>query len=228
VNGLDIALSHAPAENGPRPASDVLLCSVGRTRDGRGIGVVLSGTGDDGTAGLGVLRGRGGVAVVQGPVEAIFAAMPRSALENVDVSYCVPVADMGTLLSEFAAAPVAPLARLAAAGEDAEDPAEESVGPAPVSGASGLTCPDCGGALWEIEEGSVLRFRCRVGHAFSPESLFDQPWDELEHAFTAYKRPCLSRRIGRSHAAAGLASFVDYQDYLEVQPAEFSELFSTS
>ncbi|HET9015784.1 MAG TPA: CheR family methyltransferase, partial [Thermomicrobiaceae bacterium] len=45
--------------------------------------------------------------------------------------------------------------------------------------------------------------------------------------FTAYKRPSLSRRIGRRMAAAGLASFADYQDYLEVQPAEFSELFNT-
>ncbi|HET9015786.1 MAG TPA: chemotaxis protein CheB [Thermomicrobiaceae bacterium] len=208
VNGMDLALSHAPAENGHRPAIDVLLRSVARTWNGRGIGVILSGTGDDGTAGLGVLRARGGVAIVQDPVEAIFAAMPRSALENVDVTYCVPVADMGPLLAGLAAALVEPVAAPQVGAEGAEDPAEESAGPTPIGGASGLTCPDCGGALWEIEEGSVLRFRCRVGHTFSPESLFDQQWDELEHALWAAvraldERAALSRRIAARFRARG-------------------------
>lgn len=38
---------------------------------------------------------------------------------------------------------------------------------------SGLTysCPECGGVLREIQEGGTERFRCRVGHIYSPESL---------------------------------------------------------
>ena len=38
-------------------------------------------------------------------------------------------------------------------------------------GASALTCPDCGGALWEIQDGQVLRYQCHVGHQYSPNSL---------------------------------------------------------
>ena len=36
---------------------------------------------------------------------------------------------------------------------------------------SGLTCPECGGALWEQQEGELIRFRCHVGHAYSAESM---------------------------------------------------------
>ena len=37
---------------------------------------------------------------------------------------------------------------------------------------SAFTCPLCGGSLWHNEEGNYEHFRCRTGHAFSPESLF--------------------------------------------------------
>src|SRR5262249_39079410 len=36
---------------------------------------------------------------------------------------------------------------------------------------SPFACPDCGGVLWEIEDNGFLRFRCRVGHAFTARNL---------------------------------------------------------
>src|SRR5205823_3629767 len=36
---------------------------------------------------------------------------------------------------------------------------------------SAFACPECHGVLWELHDGHLVRFRCRVGHAFSPESL---------------------------------------------------------
>ena len=45
-----------------------------------------------------------------------------------------------------------------------------------------FTCPDCGGVLWQGEEGPVLRFRCHVGHAFAPDVLLSQKSEELEAA----------------------------------------------
>ena len=47
---------------------------------------------------------------------------------------------------------------------------------------SSYACPDCHGVLWEVEEDELLRFRCRVGHAFSPESLLAAQSDGLEDA----------------------------------------------
>lgn len=47
---------------------------------------------------------------------------------------------------------------------------------------SGFTCPECHGALWQIEEGDLLRFRCRVGHAFSGASLLAAEAEALDAA----------------------------------------------
>ena len=36
---------------------------------------------------------------------------------------------------------------------------------------SGLGCPDCHGAMWEIDEGELVRFRCHVGHTYIAEMM---------------------------------------------------------
>jgi two-component system chemotaxis response regulator CheB len=60
--------------------------------------------------------------------------------------------------------------------------------------------PECGGALWEMRDGDLFRFRCRVGHAFSAESLLSAQKDQLEGALWAALRALeenttLSRRL---------------------------------
>ena len=47
---------------------------------------------------------------------------------------------------------------------------------------SPFTCPDCGGTLWEIKEGRLVRYRCHVGHGFTADSLRDGMNDEIEEA----------------------------------------------
>src|SRR3989440_11786508 len=47
---------------------------------------------------------------------------------------------------------------------------------------SAFSCPECGGVLWGIQGGDLLRFRCRVGHAFSVESVLAEQSDTLEEA----------------------------------------------
>lgn len=37
-----------------------------------------------------------------------------------------------------------------------------------------FTCPDCGGAIEKITEESVVQYRCRIGHLYSPESALVQ------------------------------------------------------
>jgi hypothetical protein len=54
--------------------------------------------------------------------------------------------------------------------------------------ASGFTCPECGGALWDAEDG---RYVCRIGHGFAPESLLDGQAAAVENHCRA--PPALSR-----------------------------------
>ena len=65
---------------------------------------------------------------------------------------------------------------------------------------SKLTCPDCLGALWEIKDQNILRYRCHVGHAYSAESLGEGQKHVLEFALWSAVRALeeqmiLSRRI---------------------------------
>ncbi|MFY9722742.1 MAG: chemotaxis protein CheB [Azonexus sp.] len=59
---------------------DTFLTSLAEDRREQAIGVILSGMGSDGTAGLAAIRKRGGLALVQTPETAKFDAMPRSAI----------------------------------------------------------------------------------------------------------------------------------------------------
>lgn len=45
---------------------------------------------------------------------------------------------------------------------------------------SGLSCPDCGGSLWQLNSGNVKRYQCHVGHAFLPESLIKNQSEAIE------------------------------------------------
>jgi two-component system chemotaxis response regulator CheB len=53
---------------------------------------------------------------------------------------------------------------------------------------SEFSCPSCEGVLWEIEEGPLLRFRCRVGHAWSAESLAAEHTETVERSMWATVR----------------------------------------
>jgi two-component system chemotaxis response regulator CheB len=94
-----VRLARGPKENGHRPALDPLFRTAALAYGPRAVGVVLTGSLDDGTAGLATIKARGGVAAVQGPKDALFRSMPESALRYVDVDYCLPVDEMATLLA---------------------------------------------------------------------------------------------------------------------------------
>jgi two-component system chemotaxis response regulator CheB len=94
-------LSRGPRENWARPAIDPLFRSAASTYGANAIGVILTGTLTDGTAGLQAIRAAGGIAVVQHPADAECAFMPQSALRHAGADYCVPLRDIPRLLTEL-------------------------------------------------------------------------------------------------------------------------------
>ncbi len=84
-----------------RLSIDHFFRSLAETRGERSIGIVLSGTGSDGTAGLREIRAAGGMVIVQEPSEADYDGMPRSAVATGLVDRVVAVDEMGPTLMRF-------------------------------------------------------------------------------------------------------------------------------
>ncbi len=200
-----IRITHGPTENGVRPAIDPLFRSAARAFRGRVIGVVVTGALDDGTAGLAAIKQAGGAAIVQDPQEAVAPSMPRSAIASVRVDHVVPVAEIAPLL--------AALTRERASGAKAGEaphlgPKEPDRGVEQIALAehdrpgrlSVFTCPECNGNLWEHDEAGILRFRCRVGHIYSADSMMSAQTDSVDRALWAAlraleERAALTRRL---------------------------------
>ncbi|WP_294394014.1 chemotaxis protein CheB [uncultured Sphingomonas sp.] len=182
-----VLIRRGPHENRTRPAINALFRSAALAYGARVTGVVLTGLLDDGTDGLIAIKAAGGTSVVQDPAEAEWPSMPRNAVKRDHVDHVVPLAGLASLLAELAredAGPSVPLPQeyitedriaaqeFAVMGTEIETPGH----------ASPFSCPDCGGVLNQIETGSELRFRCQVGHAFTPIGLADAQNEELERA----------------------------------------------
>jgi two-component system, chemotaxis family, CheB/CheR fusion protein len=81
---------HKPeAGRGPRLPVDHFFRSLAEDQGTRSIGVVLSGTGTDGTLGLQAIKAAGGVTFVQDPSSARYDGMPSSALESGSADFCL-------------------------------------------------------------------------------------------------------------------------------------------
>ncbi|HUS14569.1 MAG TPA: chemotaxis protein CheB [Chloroflexia bacterium] len=219
ANGQDLLLRRGPYENRTRPAADALFRSAAVACGPRVVGVVLSGTLDDGTAGLVAIKRCGGISVVQEPSDALWPDMPRNALQGDSPDHSVALVGMAALLGQLARRPVGhavtvpPEMRAEARIAEQELAAMvEEIGT--IGAPSPFGCPDCGGVLNEIRDGKAPRFRCQIGHAFGPESLVAAQAEALEHALavavrTHRDRMALFRRMevnarerGLQHAAA--------------------------
>jgi two-component system chemotaxis response regulator CheB len=91
-----------PRENRVRPAADPLFRSAAREYGDGTIGVVLSGTLDDGAAGLAEIHAAGGMTLVQDPLDALADGMPLAAIENVAVDHVATADRIGALLPQLA------------------------------------------------------------------------------------------------------------------------------
>ena len=169
-------VTKGPKEHFTRPAIDPLFLSAALAYGPRVVGVILTGTMEDGTAGLQAIKECGGMAVVQDPNDAQESEMPRSALKHVAVDHCGPIggiagALVGLTRSQRPTAIAAPPERLVhehALTLAEGDPLEHL---AAIARPSTFVCPDCSGSLWQYKEGSPVRFRCHTGHAYTLKTL---------------------------------------------------------
>lgn len=198
-----VRLSRGPSENGHRPAIDPLFRSAARAAGPRVIAVTLSGSRDDGAVGSQEVAAHGGVVAVQDPAEALNPSMPLAVLARVGAAHVATAADLGKLLGEQTTIEVVDQPAPVGGRLDAEvaiddfDPitTDRLVEAPPVFG-----CPNCGGGLYELESWPMPRYRCRVGHAWSPESLLAEQALATEGAlWTALRaleeKAALSRRM---------------------------------
>jgi two-component system, chemotaxis family, protein-glutamate methylesterase/glutaminase len=190
-------LLDGPRENGFRPAIDPLFRSAARSLGPRAIGVILSGTMDDGVAGLAAIQSFGGATIVQDPEDALAGGMPQAAIDTITPDHVVPSTAIGRLLDKMTRTEVT------------VDPAElrpdlDTRRARSLGGRGDLTlvadpmellphgvdfaCPECGGALQEVLVGPISRYRCRTGHIYSPLTLLETKGAELEAALWAAVR----------------------------------------
>jgi two-component system chemotaxis response regulator CheB len=102
IDGPTLRLSRGPKEQHCRPAIDPLFRSAAASHGKRVVGILLSGTGDDGVSGLIAISAAGGVSLVQDPDEASYPQMPRSGIINDRVQAALPVADIAETVAALA------------------------------------------------------------------------------------------------------------------------------
>lgn len=196
VDAGRLRIVRGPRENHNRPAIDPTFRSAAVAYGRRVIGVILTGLLDDGTAGLMVVRAHGGEAIIQDPRTALFPSMPSNALMRVPDAHVAPLADIPDLLMRLLAEQLQPEASPAISPDSmaesetriAELDMSELQNEAHPGKPSEFGCPECGGVLWEIEENGLLRFRCRVGHAYTASYLRAEHRQAIETALWAALR----------------------------------------
>jgi two-component system, chemotaxis family, protein-glutamate methylesterase/glutaminase len=116
----------------------------------------------------------------------LYRGMPANALEYVGADHVAAARDIGPLIGRLVKdgagtrpGPPGDQMRREVALMDSDDGALTDHHPGIPSA---WPCPDCHGVLWEISDGPVLRFRCRVGHAWSAESLLHEQGAGVEAA----------------------------------------------
>lgn len=186
VQNDQILVRRGPKENTFRPSIDVTMRSAAYWHGERVIGVVLTGRLSDGTSGIWTIKEAGGITIVQDPAEAVFPDMPRSVVSNVDVDYVKTLSEIGPLLTNLVAQPTEgrsralPLRSVTKTEVEIATQKNAFESMLKIGEKTDLTCPECGGTLRGIQEGSLMRYRCHTGHAYSQESLRAEIAENLE------------------------------------------------
>lgn len=204
-------VTQGPRENQWRPSIDVLFRSAAVAHGPRVIGVILSGSLDDGSVGLIAIKRCGGLTLAQEPADADFPDMPQSAIRTGHIDHVLPAKEIGSMLRKLVkttASPAAPVpedlkleADIAATGRST------SVIQGELGELSPFTCADCGGPLWK-QDGQLLRFRCLIGHSYTARSLLEASGHQVDSTLWVAvrqfeQRANLQRAMAEEQTASG-------------------------
>ncbi len=179
-----ILVTKGAHENRSRPGIDPLFRSAAVAFGSGVIGILLTGYLDDGTSGMKAIKKCGGICIVQDPDDAEYPDMPRNALNNVKVDYCLPIAEMGALLLKIVPSKLQKVKAIPADLLIEAKIAERVLSDLPSVNKLGdqvpFNCPGCGGVLWQVGKDSNLRFRCHTGHAYTAAYLLAEQTKKIE------------------------------------------------
>ena len=184
-----IVVVKGPKENRFRPSIDALFRSAAYVYGPAVVGVVLSGTLQDGASGIYTIKRQGGMAIVQDPQDAIHSSLPENVLEFVEADYISKAADIGALLRVLAEngqqskkSELSPdeIKRLESEVVIAKNENTFEMGIINMGELTPFTCPECHGTLVRLAEGNILRFRCHTGHAYTASALLEDVSESVE------------------------------------------------
>lgn len=101
ISGQTLHLTEQVQRRGIRVPIDFFFHSLADELQQRAIGIILSGTGGDGTLGVREIKAAGGMVMVQTPESAEFDGMPCSAIKTGVADYVLPVDEMPEVLIRF-------------------------------------------------------------------------------------------------------------------------------
>jgi two-component system chemotaxis response regulator CheB len=181
-----------PRENRHRPAVDTLFRSAARAYRESVIAVVLSGALDDGSAGALAIKARGGTVIVQAPDDAQVPDMPANVLRQVKTDHCAKLEEIPTILKRLVSQNGQ---RNLPQKKESDCEVNPDESPAADNEPIALTCPECDGALLQVQDGKTVQWRCHVGHRFSLSSFSEAHADAVERAIWVALRKLKERAV---------------------------------
>lgn len=223
VNRGIIILGRGPEENRWRPSVDVLFRSAAVAYRSATVGIVLTGSLDDGTTGMAAVKRCGGTCIVQDPNEAEYPDMPLSVLNTMEVDYCLPLNRIGAIISELIQNEPAVIdvpSDILMESEIAERVIVNYENVKQIGDKSIYACPDCGGGLWNISKDTAKpdRYRCHIGHSYSEKDLVVKQAEILESTLwialrIMEERRTLLKKMEMDHGRNGLTKIASsYQE----------------
>jgi len=185
-------------ENRNRPGIDPLFRSAAASFGNRLTGIILTGYLDDGTAGMIAIQRCGGTCMVQDPGEAQYPDMPKNVLNQIQADYCVPIAEMGGILAILMARTIgkqhAIPKDILTEAEIAERVLSDLAAVNSLGEQVPFNCPGCGGVLWKMDKGPLVRYRCHTGHSYTSASLLAAQNEKIEETMWVALRMFEERR----------------------------------